>query len=403
MAESKKPGGGISVIQVLASALAAVTSTVALSYLGVGGTILGAALASVITVVGNFLYSRSLDRTHKVVKNLAQQAATIVLPAHAAAQTKLSAAEAVGSALSAAASPDIKSASVSAAGQAVDRANRSLPSVAATTAEAKSRPSVAPREAETKDTNGVKAGADNATALGPATEKGNRSAQPGAAREGSTFGGGTASAHGATGLGGPAESRQGSTRPGATGDEPPVSGDPAWADGTTALSPTAENGKGSAQPGAESVGPAVGTGAASADVAAQLPMAPPIDHTGLDHGGWLKAMIARHGPTKTLVAIGLAVFLLIMAAVTAAEVLMGHTLSDELTGRESGRRTTFIDRPASEPAPTDQAPAPSAPASPETPTPTDAEESPTVTPTPSDSASPASPEPSDSADPSGQP
>ncbi|MDR2379394.1 MAG: hypothetical protein LBD70_08235, partial [Bifidobacteriaceae bacterium] len=80
VADGKKQGGGISVIQVLASALAAVTSTVALSYLGVTGTILGAALASIITVVGNFIYSRSLARTHKAVKTLAQQAVTMVLP-----------------------------------------------------------------------------------------------------------------------------------------------------------------------------------------------------------------------------------------------------------------------------------------------------------------------------------
>ncbi len=49
--------------QVLASALAATTATVGASYLGVAGTVIGAALASVLTVVGNAVYSHSLQRT----------------------------------------------------------------------------------------------------------------------------------------------------------------------------------------------------------------------------------------------------------------------------------------------------------------------------------------------------
>jgi hypothetical protein len=76
MAEKRRPSGGISLIQVIASALAAVTATLALSYLGAAGTILGAALASAITVVGNFLYSRWLSRTHAAVKTIAKSAAS---------------------------------------------------------------------------------------------------------------------------------------------------------------------------------------------------------------------------------------------------------------------------------------------------------------------------------------
>ena len=49
--------------QLVASVLAAVTATVAGSYLGVNGTVIGAAVASVLTVVGNAVYSHSIHRT----------------------------------------------------------------------------------------------------------------------------------------------------------------------------------------------------------------------------------------------------------------------------------------------------------------------------------------------------
>ena len=53
----------LSATQLAASALAAVTATVAASYLGVSGTVIGAAVASVVTVIGNAVYSHSLRRT----------------------------------------------------------------------------------------------------------------------------------------------------------------------------------------------------------------------------------------------------------------------------------------------------------------------------------------------------
>ncbi|MBD8079016.1 hypothetical protein [Cellulosimicrobium arenosum] len=53
----------LSLTQVLASALAAITTTVLLSSFGIAGTIIGAAVASVATVVGNYAYTRSIDRT----------------------------------------------------------------------------------------------------------------------------------------------------------------------------------------------------------------------------------------------------------------------------------------------------------------------------------------------------
>lgn len=58
----------LSLTQVVASALAAVSATVLMSFFGVAGTIIGAGLASVITVIGNFLYTRSIEKTHEQLK-----------------------------------------------------------------------------------------------------------------------------------------------------------------------------------------------------------------------------------------------------------------------------------------------------------------------------------------------
>lgn len=53
----------LSVAQVVASAFAAVTATIGASFLGVAGTVIGAAVASVLTVVANAVYLTSLHRT----------------------------------------------------------------------------------------------------------------------------------------------------------------------------------------------------------------------------------------------------------------------------------------------------------------------------------------------------
>ncbi|MFE4466545.1 hypothetical protein ACFRCR_15645 [Oerskovia sp. NPDC056781] len=74
--DEKPPG--LSVTQVVASALAAVSSTVLLSYLGVAGTIIGAGVASILTVVGNNLYTRSILKTRRQMK--AAMKAGVVLP-----------------------------------------------------------------------------------------------------------------------------------------------------------------------------------------------------------------------------------------------------------------------------------------------------------------------------------
>lgn len=74
--DEKPPG--LNATQVVASALAAVSSTVLLSYLGVAGTIIGAGLASVLTVVGNNIYTRSILKTRRQMKAALQ--AGVVLP-----------------------------------------------------------------------------------------------------------------------------------------------------------------------------------------------------------------------------------------------------------------------------------------------------------------------------------
>ncbi|PFG36844.1 hypothetical protein ATL41_1583 [Flavimobilis soli] len=80
-----------SFVQIAASVLTAITSTVALSYLGVAGTLIGAAVAAVLTAVANYLYTRSLVRTRYVVTTLAPRVVrvgdTAVLPAVRGART----------------------------------------------------------------------------------------------------------------------------------------------------------------------------------------------------------------------------------------------------------------------------------------------------------------------------
>ncbi|SDX07337.1 hypothetical protein SAMN05421504_102221 [Amycolatopsis xylanica] len=66
MAEEKTEKQGTKLVQVLAAALAAVTAAFLGSTLGVAGTVVGAALASVVTTVGGEIYLRSLDRTRQL-------------------------------------------------------------------------------------------------------------------------------------------------------------------------------------------------------------------------------------------------------------------------------------------------------------------------------------------------
>lgn len=60
----------LSATQLVASALAAITATVAASYLGVSGTVAGAAVASVLTALGNAVYGHSLRSTGTRVREV---------------------------------------------------------------------------------------------------------------------------------------------------------------------------------------------------------------------------------------------------------------------------------------------------------------------------------------------
>ena len=79
----------ISLVQLIASALAAVTAAIAGSFLGVNGTVIGAAIASVLSVLGTAIYSHSLHRTGDRVRSkvpasarwLPEPAQTLPLPA----------------------------------------------------------------------------------------------------------------------------------------------------------------------------------------------------------------------------------------------------------------------------------------------------------------------------------
>src|SRR3954468_6332246 len=68
-AKSEKASGtGLTFPQILASALAAATAAILGSFLGVLGTIGGAALASIVSTVGSALYQKSLEATRDRVK-----------------------------------------------------------------------------------------------------------------------------------------------------------------------------------------------------------------------------------------------------------------------------------------------------------------------------------------------
>jgi hypothetical protein len=73
--------GGLSPVQVLAGALAAVSAAVIASLFGVAGTVIGAAVASVVSTVGAAVYSSSLRRAHRRLIRPAGAAGVRPLPA----------------------------------------------------------------------------------------------------------------------------------------------------------------------------------------------------------------------------------------------------------------------------------------------------------------------------------
>ncbi|MCD2190656.1 hypothetical protein [Actinomycetospora soli] len=66
---TKASATGLTLPQILAGALAAATAAILGSFLGVIGTIGGAAVASVVSTVGSALYQKSLERTRDAVKS----------------------------------------------------------------------------------------------------------------------------------------------------------------------------------------------------------------------------------------------------------------------------------------------------------------------------------------------
>jgi hypothetical protein len=73
---SRRPRPELSAAQVAGGALAAVTSAVAGSSLGVHGTVAGAAVGSVVATVGGELYTHSLRRTHETVRTVVARRGT---------------------------------------------------------------------------------------------------------------------------------------------------------------------------------------------------------------------------------------------------------------------------------------------------------------------------------------
>jgi len=93
----KSASSVISPVQIAAGALAAVSSAVVMSFFGVAGTLIGAALASIISSVSAALYSESLRKTNERLRQARElrggprsavpvggneQPATTALPAH---------------------------------------------------------------------------------------------------------------------------------------------------------------------------------------------------------------------------------------------------------------------------------------------------------------------------------
>jgi hypothetical protein len=60
----------VSFTQVVATALAAITATIVASFFGVAGTVIGAAISSVMSVVGTAVYSHSLRKTRERMRDV---------------------------------------------------------------------------------------------------------------------------------------------------------------------------------------------------------------------------------------------------------------------------------------------------------------------------------------------
>lgn len=74
--EQKQPLIGVSAAQIMAGALASVTAAVVASYFGIGGTLIGAAITSVVATIGGALYKQSLERARARVVRIRQNPRT---------------------------------------------------------------------------------------------------------------------------------------------------------------------------------------------------------------------------------------------------------------------------------------------------------------------------------------
>ena len=72
----EKNEGQLSALQVAAGALAAVSAAVIASFFGVAGTVIGAAVASVVSTVGAAVYTESMRRTHAGLRRAGRRLTT---------------------------------------------------------------------------------------------------------------------------------------------------------------------------------------------------------------------------------------------------------------------------------------------------------------------------------------
>ena len=74
---SDEPKNGLSFPQIIAGALAAASAAIASSWLGVAGTVIGAAVVSVVASVGSALYTRPIERSHERLRAVATARGTV--------------------------------------------------------------------------------------------------------------------------------------------------------------------------------------------------------------------------------------------------------------------------------------------------------------------------------------
>lgn len=87
-ADRQRPRVDLSVPRILGGALAAASAAIASSWLGLAGTVLGAAVVSVVATVGTAVYAHSLERSRLVLREMPVRAARSRLVSTEAGQSK---------------------------------------------------------------------------------------------------------------------------------------------------------------------------------------------------------------------------------------------------------------------------------------------------------------------------